>query len=147
MACAVAVTAILGGAGEGSGQADTSVCAQFGSTTIANGRYVAMNNEWGDTSPQCIDVTATGFSITTASHTKTGGSPAAYPAVYAGCHYGNCSSGSGLPMAVDSSQFQAVQTSVAMSYPNNGSIYYASYDIWFDPTPRTDGQNTGAGLM
>ena len=34
-----------------------------------------------------------------------------------------------------------------MSYPNNGSIYDASYDIWFDPTPRTDGQNTGAELM
>ena len=147
VACAMAVAAILGGASGESAHADTTVCAQYGSTTIDNGRYVVMNNEWGDTSPQCINVTATGFAITTASHTKTGGSPAAYPAVYAGCHYGNCSSGSNLPMAVNSGQFQTVQTSVAMSYPNNGSVYDASYDIWFDPTPRTDGQNTGAELM
>ena len=32
-------------------------------------------------------------------------------------------------------------------YPNNGSVYDAAYDIWFDPTARTDGQNTGAELM
>jgi hypothetical protein len=26
-------------------------------------------------------------------------------------------------------------------------VYDASYDVWFDPTARTDGQNTGAELM
>jgi hypothetical protein len=128
--------------------ADTAVCAQFGSTTINGGRYIVQNNNWGDTSQQCINVTATGFSIASASHNKPqNGAPGAYPSVYAGCHYGNCSSGSGLPLQTSNAQFQTVQTSVAMSYPNNGSIYDASYDIWFDPTPRTNGQNTGAELM
>jgi Glycosyl hydrolase family 12/Ricin-type beta-trefoil lectin domain len=128
--------------------ADTQVCATFGSTTINGGKYVVQNNDWGDSTPQCIDVTATGFSIASASHNKPqNGAPGAYPSVYAGCHYGNCSAGSGLPLAVSNSQFATVQTSVSMSYPTNGSIYDASYDIWFDPTPRTNGQNTGAELM
>jgi Glycosyl hydrolase family 12/Cellulose binding domain len=132
----------------GTAHADTQVCDQFGSTTIAGGRYVVQNNNWGDTTTQCINVTSTGFSIVTASHNKAqNGAPGAYPSVYAGCHYANCSVGSGLPMAVSNSQFPTIATSVAMSYPNNGSVYDASYDIWFDPTPRTDGQNTGAELM
>jgi hypothetical protein len=33
-----------------------------------------------------------------------------------------------------------------MSYPSSGT-WDAAYDIWFDPTPRTNGQNTGAEIM
>jgi Glycosyl hydrolase family 12/Cellulose binding domain len=142
---AAAVTAVVAG---NVAQADTQICAQFGSTTIQGGKYVVMNNSWGDSTTQCINVTSTGFSVQTASHNKAqNGAPGAYPAVYAGCHYANCSSGSGLPMAVSNSQFATINTSVSMSYPSNGSVFDASYDIWFDPTPRTDGQNTGAELM
>src|SRR5215475_5330424 len=93
--------------------ADTQICDQFGSTTIAGGKYVVQNNNWGDTTTQCINVTSTGFSVTSASHNKTqNGAPGSYPSVYAGCHYANCSSGSGLPLAVNSSQFGTIQTSV-----------------------------------
>jgi hypothetical protein len=128
--------------------ADTQICDQFGSTTIAGGKYIVQNNNWGDTTTQCINVTTTGFSVTSASHNKAqNGAPGSYPSVYAGCHYGNCSTGSGLPLQTSSSQFATVQTSVSMSYPNNGSVYDAAYDVWFDPTPRTTGQNTGAELM
>ncbi|HKS98658.1 MAG TPA: cellulose binding domain-containing protein [Rugosimonospora sp.] len=129
-------------------RADTQICDQFGSTTIAGGRYVVQNNNWGDTTQQCINVTSTGFSVASASHNKAqNGAPGAYPSVYAGCHYANCSTGSGLPMQTSNSQFGTIQTSVSMSYPGNGSVFDASYDIWFDPTPRTNGQNTGAELM
>jgi endoglucanase len=128
-------------------QADTQICAQFGSAAVSGGKYIVQNNEWGDTSPQCITATDTGFSITTASHNlPTNGAPAAYPSIYAGCHYGNCSSGSGLPMQVSNPAFGNVTTGVTMSYPNAGQ-WDAAYDIWFDPTARTDGQNTGAELM
>jgi len=127
--------------------ADTQICSQFGSTTIQSGKYVVMNNVWGDSTTQCINVTNTGFAITSAAHNLSGGAPGAYPAVYAGCHYANCSTGSGLPLQVSDSRFATIATSVSMSYPNNNSVYDASYDIWFDPTPRTDGQNTGAELM
>src|SRR5690242_19469593 len=128
--------------------ADTQICSQYGSTTIQSGKYVVMNNVWGDSTTQCINVTNTGFAVTSAVHNlPQNGAPGAYPAVYAGCHYANCSSGSGLPLPVSDSMFGTIATSVSMTYPNNGSVYDASYDIWFDPTARTDGQNTGAELM
>src|SRR4051794_14224364 len=129
-------------------RADTQICSQYGSTPIQGGKYVVQNNVWGDDTTQCINVTNTGFAVTSAVHNlPQNGAPAAYPSIYAGCHYGNCTSGSGLPLAVSDSRFATISTSVSMTYPNNGSVYDASYDVWFDPTPRTDGQNTGAELM
>ncbi|WP_055479159.1 GH12 family glycosyl hydrolase domain-containing protein [Sphaerimonospora mesophila] len=139
----VAASLVIGQAA----RADTTICEKYGSTTIQGGKYVVMNNNWGDDTQQCINVTSTGFQVTQASHNKPqNGAPGSYPAVYAGCHYANCSSGSGLPMAVTDSRFNSVQTSVSMTYSGSG-VYDAAYDIWFDPTPRRDGQNTGAELM
>ncbi len=126
--------------------ADTVICDKYGSTTVQNGKYVVINNVWGSSATQCINVTNNGFTVTQAQHNNTGGTPAAYPAIYAGCHYANCSTNSGLPLQASNSQFNTVQTSVSMSYPGSG-IYDAAYDIWFDPTPRRDGQNTGAEIM
>jgi chitodextrinase len=123
------------------------ICDQFGSTKVQNNKYVIQNNNWGDTTTQCITTTENGFSVTTASHNKpTNGAPGSYPSIYAGCHYANCSTGSGLPLQASSSQFNTINTSVSMSYPGSGT-YDAAYDLWFDPTPRTDGQNTGAEVM
>lgn len=123
------------------------ICDQFGSTKVQNNKYVIQNNNWGDTTTQCITTTDTGFTVTTASHNKpTNGAPGSYPSIFAGCHWANCSTGSGLPLQANTSQFATVQTSVSMTYPSSGT-YDAAYDIWFDPTPRTDGQNTGAEVM
>ena len=147
-AAAVAALTAAGMAAALPAHADTQICSQFGSTAIAGGKYIVQNNVWGDSTTQCINVTNTGFAVTSAVHNlPQNGAPGAYPSVYAGCHYANCSSGSGLPLPVSDSRFGTIATSVSMSYPNNGSVYDASYDIWFDPTARTDGQNTGAELM
>jgi len=126
-----------------------TICEKFGSTTVSSGRYVVQNNNWGDDTTQCIDVNQTGpgFNVTTASHNKaTNGAPGSYPSIYYGCHYANCSVGSGLPMQASASGFTALRSSVNMSFPSGG-VWDAAYDIWFDPTPRTDGQNTGAEIM
>jgi len=132
---------------ESAAQADTQICEKYGSTTIQGGRYVVQNNVWGTDQTQCINVTSTGFSISQANHNvPTNGAPAAYPSVFYGCHYANCSSGSILPLRASDSRFAGIQTSVSMSYPGSGQ-WDAAYDIWFDPTPRTDGQNTGAEIM
>jgi chitodextrinase len=139
-----AVTAVVAAS---PAHADTVVCDKFGSTSIQGGKYIVQNNEWGSDLLQCITVTSTGFTISTANHNKaTNGAPASYPSIYAGCHYANCSVGSGLPMQATNSQFGSVRTSVSMSYVSTGQ-WDAAYDIWFDPTPRTDGQNTGAEIM
>lgn len=127
--------------------ADTVICDQFGTTTIQGGRYVVQNNRWGSTAPQCINVTATGFSVIQQDGTKaTNGAPNSYPSAYYGCHFGNCSVGSILPLQASTSAFAGISTSVSMTYPGPGT-WDAAYDIWFDPTPRTDGQNTGAEIM
>jgi hypothetical protein len=125
-------------------QADTVICDQYGTTTIQNGRYIVQNNRWGASTEQCINVTNSGFSITTAAHNNpTNGAPAAYPSIYLGCHYGNCSAGSNLPLQV--SQIRAATSSISYQYIGSGT-YNASYDIWLDPTPRTTGQN-GTEIM
>ena len=88
----------------GPAQADTQICEQYGSTTIG-GRYVVMNNRWGTTAQQCINVTGSGFSITTQQGVgNTSGAPVSYPAVFLGCHYTNCSPGTNLPMQVSYDQ-------------------------------------------
>ncbi|WP_061296064.1 GH12 family glycosyl hydrolase domain-containing protein [Herbidospora cretacea] len=145
------VAALLGGFvlfGVTPAQAAPVICEKYGSTTIQSGRYVVINNVWGANTSQCIDVNQSGgFTIQSANHNNaTNGAPASYPTIYAGCHYATCSTGSNLPMQASSSAFGNVRTSVSMSYPSSGT-WDAAYDIWFDPTPRTDGQNTGAEVM
>lgn len=137
------VTAVTGAPA----QAAPVICEKYGSTSIQGGRYIVMNNVWGADTTQCIDVNQNGgFTITQAAHNKpTNGAPAAYPAIYVGCHYGNCTSGSGLPMQASAGGFNRLRSSVSYTYASG--TYNASYDLWFDPTPRRDGQNTGAELM
>src|ERR1044071_9642637 len=118
-------------------QADTQICEQYGSTTI-QGRYVVQNNRWGSSAQQCINVTSTGFSITAQQGSAaTNGAPLSYPSVFFGCHYTNCSPGTNLPIQVS----QISSASSSFSYTYTSGTYNASYDIWLDPTPRTDGVN------
>ncbi|HEX5206048.1 MAG TPA: cellulose binding domain-containing protein [Actinoplanes sp.] len=122
----------------GPAAADTQICEQYGSTTIG-GRYVVMNNRWGTSAQQCINVTSTGFSIQTQQGTgSTSGAPVSYPAVYLGCHYTNCSPGTNLPMQV--SAISSATSSINYQYIS-GATYDAAYDIWLDPSPKKDGVN------
>jgi hypothetical protein len=119
-------------------QADTTLCEEFG-TTIIQGRYVVQNNRWGTSATQCITATDSGFRITQADGSvPTNGAPKSYPSVYNGCHYTNCSPGTNLPAQL--STISTAPSSISYSYVNNAT-YNASYDIWLDPTPRTDGVN------
>ena len=61
-ACVLAAGSITAFVVAGPAQADTQICEQFGTTTIGN-RYVVMNNRWGTSAQQCINVTGTGFSV------------------------------------------------------------------------------------
>jgi hypothetical protein len=124
-----------------------TTCAKFGLLSIQNGRYNVQNNVWGADTTQCINTTTTGFMVTRADHNKpTNGAPAAYPSTVFGCHFGACSAGSGLPLQASTSAFTRINTSVSMTYPSTG-VWDAAYDIWFDPTARTNGQVTGAEIM
>ncbi|TCB90959.1 glycosyl hydrolase family 5 [Micromonospora zingiberis] len=122
----------------GTAAADTVICEQYGSTVIQN-RYVVQNNRWGTTAQQCINVTSTGFEITTQNGSSpTNGAPTAYPSIFVGCHYTNCSPGTNLPIQV--SQISSASSSINYRYVS-GATYNASYDIWLDPSPKRDGVN------
>ncbi|MEV2240743.1 cellulose binding domain-containing protein [Micromonospora sp. NPDC049891] len=134
----VAAGSIVAVALGGTASADTQICEQYGSTVIQN-RYVVQNNRWGTTAQQCINVTNNGFEITTQNGSSpTNGAPTAYPSVFLGCHYTNCSPGTNLPIQV--SQISSATSSINYRYVSNG-IYNASYDIWLDPSPKRDGVN------
>jgi hypothetical protein len=141
---AVTAAALLVGASitafvvAGPASADTQICEQYGSTTIG-GRYVVMNNRWGTSAQQCINVTSSGFAITSQQGVgNTSGAPVSYPAVFLGCHYTNCSPGTNLPIQVGS--ISSATSSINYNFVS-GATYNASYDIWLDPTPRRDGVN------
>jgi hypothetical protein len=137
-ACILAAGSVAAFVVAGPAQADTQICDQYGTTTVG-GRYVVMNNRWGTTAEQCINVTDTGFSITRQQGVgNTSGAPVSYPAVYYGCHYTNCSPGTVLPMRVG--DIRSLTSNITYSYVS-GATYNASYDIWLDPSPRTDGNN------
>jgi endoglucanase len=124
--------------------ADTTLCGTTSSVAVDGGQYIVQNNEWNDTIQQCINATNDGFTVTTGNHNKpTNGAPAAYPSIYAGCHYGNCSSGNGLPLQV--AAFGNPQSSV--NFTTAAGQWDASYDIWFDTQPNPSGQNNGEELM
>ncbi|GAB3955781.1 GH12 family glycosyl hydrolase domain-containing protein [Streptomyces sparsus] len=119
-------------------QADVLLCDQYGTTTIQD-RYVVQNNRWGTGAAQCVNATDTGFELTRADGSvPTDGAPKSYPSVFNGCHYTKCSPGTNLPRQV--SAIGSAPTSISYDYVDN-AVYNAAYDIWLDPTPRTDGVN------
>ncbi|MGC9497226.1 GH12 family glycosyl hydrolase domain-containing protein [Streptomyces sp. WG7] len=119
-------------------QADTTICEPFGTTTI-QGRYVVQNNRWGSSATQCVTATDTGFRVSQADGSApTNGAPKSYPSVFNGCHYTTCSPGTNLPARLDT--VSEAPSSISYGYVGD-AVYNASYDIWLDPTPRTDGVN------
>ncbi|GAB3238294.1 GH12 family glycosyl hydrolase domain-containing protein [Kineosporia babensis] len=153
---AAAVGALLGGATPATATAvdtdtvtatATTLCGQYDKQTIQNGRYIVQNNRWGtENTNQCIEVTESGFRISQQDGVKpTTGAPISYPSVFWGCHYDNCTNDF-KPVRASSSDFPKVGTKVSMTYPSTGT-YNGSYDIWFDPTERRGGQNTGLEIM
>ncbi len=112
-----------------------TICDQYGTTT--QGNYVVMNNRWGTSAAQCINVTNDGFQVTRQDGTgNLSGAPVSYPAIYLGCHYGNCSPSSPLPKQL--STIGSANTSVSVSYPGSGT-YDAAYDIWINADTNVSG--------
>jgi hypothetical protein len=63
------------------------------------------------------------------------GAPTAYPAIYLGCHYSNCSPGFS-PRQISS--FSAANSSISLTYPNSGT-WDAAYDIWLNADTNVSG--------
>lgn len=111
------------------------ICEQYGTTT--QGSYTIMNNRWGSSATQCINVTNNGFQIIQQDGTgNLSGAPVSYPAIYIGCHYSNCSPSTNLPMQI--SRISSAQTSVSLTFPSSGT-YDAAYDIWLNADTNVSG--------
>jgi len=111
-----------------------SICAKFGSTV--QGNYYVQNNVWGTDATQCINVTSNGFQVTRQDGVNTSG-PVSYPSIFLGCHYTLCSPGMPTPRQIRG--ISSAKSGISYTFVN--AKYDAAYDIWMDPTPKTNGVN------
>jgi chitodextrinase len=127
-----------------SAHAATSTCEPQG--TIPAGDYTIQANEWNSTSQQCVSYSGgTAWSVDTANFDlTTAGAPATYPSIFKGCHWGDCTPGSGLPIQV--SRLGSATSSWSTVQPASGA-YDVAYDLWINSTPTTKGQPDGTEIM
>ncbi|HVY31508.1 MAG TPA: cellulose binding domain-containing protein [Polyangiaceae bacterium] len=122
----------------------SNLCDRYGQRTL-NG-YFANNNVWNSQAgSQCIAMSGTVLTVTSANHSLNPNSPpyapASYPSIVKGCHYGNCTDT--FPRQV--SAINHIPSTFDIT-PASGT-WDAAYDIWLDPTARRDGANTGLEIM
>ncbi len=148
-AIVVAIAAVVAIAVTGK-QTGTSILCRDQTRSVAGGAYVVQNNEYNSTAPACITASGgTDFRVRNSSISNaTDGLPGAYPSIYQGCHWGNCSSRglAATPVQVPDLTAGTVMTTWSTTQPASGS-YYAAYDIWFNKTPATTGQPDCTELM
>jgi hypothetical protein len=151
-----ALTVALAGGGAGwladsTAQAATTTLCQEQTAPVAGGTYTVQNNEYDSSAAECVttDGNADFTVASSAIDNTTDGSPGAYPSIYQGCHWGNCSSG-GLasdPVEVSALTPGKVTTSWSTTQPGGSNAYDVAYDIWFNKTPTTSGQPDCTELM
>jgi Glycosyl hydrolase family 12/Cellulose binding domain len=132
-------------------QAATTTLCQEETSAVSGGTYKVQNNEFDSGASECVSTDGNAdFTVVNSSiGNATNGSPGAYPSIYQGCHWGNCSSGglTSTPIQVADLTAGAVTTSWSTSQPGGSSDYDVAYDIWFNQTPTTSGQPDCAEMM
>jgi len=125
---------------------DTTNCQTQGTIHTPDGQYTIQTNEWNSSAPQCVTYTSgTAWSVSTANFAlPTNGAPATYPSIFKGCHWGDCTTGSGLPIQV--SNLASATSSWSTTQVGSGA-YDVAYDIWFNSTATTPGQPDGTEIM
>jgi len=143
---------IAGIVGSTGAQAATTSLCQEQTASVSGGTYIVQNNEFDSSASECVttdgnaDFTVANSSIANA----TNGEPGAYPSIYQGCHWGNCSSGglTSSPIEVSNLTTGKVTTSWSTTQPGGSSnAYDVAYDIWINQTPTTSGQPNGTEIM
>jgi hypothetical protein len=129
--------------------ATTPTLCQQQTAHIDSSDYTVENNEWGSSEPECSTPEgSTGFTVEkSAIANSTYGAPGGYTAIYKGCHWGQCTKDSGLPIQVSDITPGKVTTTWDTVQPGGSNDYDVAYDIWFNKTATTDGQPNGTELM
>jgi hypothetical protein len=144
---AVALTVSIGAA-----RAATTTLCQEETASVGGGTYIVQNNEFDSSASECVSTDGNAdFTVAnSAIDNATNGEPGAYPSIYQGCHWGNCSSG-GLtttPIEVSNLTSGKVTTSWSTTQPGgSANAYDVAYDIWINQTPTTSGQPNGTEIM
>ncbi len=124
-----------------------STCEKYGVISVMSGQYKIANNVWGASTAQCIDVPNTSqnaFTVTSSSHNQPG-SVASYPSVWKGCHWGDCTSGSGMPIVY--SNVSSAPFSWSVTRASSGTWNIAA-EAWLSPNSSSaSGYNGGAEIM
>jgi Glycosyl hydrolase family 12 len=150
LVAAVATVAALPGAGAASASTAaakklargvTVLCQKDAHLITKTGVDIRNNNFRGE--PECLTNWngAPAFMIT-----KSGAHSAwaAFPNTFVGCEISVCSPDSGMPIQVKNIKALSSTWVFAPARRWKGN---AAYDIWFNPTYRTSGQDTGAEVM
>lgn len=119
----------------------TWLCRRDQHMISRTGIDIRNNNFRGE--PECLANRgdAPGFVVAgSGAHTKD----AAFPNTFAGCETSVCSPHSGMPARVRDIRSLSSTWHFTPARRWKGD---AAYDIWFDPQPRTRGQDTGAEIM
>jgi hypothetical protein len=130
-------------------------CSKFYTyTSASSGEYYVQSNFWNSNikdNDLCLDYAyePTGKNFTFRNNnnkSSTDGIPMGYPSIYKGCHYGSCTSSSGMPVKV--SDLQSASSSWTINTSRIGGKWNASYDLFFD-TDKTPGNRypNGAEIM
>jgi hypothetical protein len=127
--------------------ATVKTCARFGTVSINGNRYIYQQDEWNSQLRQCasVDNVTGAWALTRASfNLAPQGAPATYPSTFRGCHWGLCTTASGLPIQV--SKLGTATSSWSAKQVSSGA-YNVTYDLWTNSTPSTPGAPDGSEIM
>jgi hypothetical protein len=120
------------------------ICGKYDTVSVNGGEYTVQNNVWGADTSQCISVSGTGFTVTVSEHNQ--GSVASYPSIYKGCHWGECTNNSGMPIQVSNINSAPFSYAVGSSRPSG--TYNISAEAWLSPSAdSSQGYDGGAEIM
>jgi len=121
--------------------------SRFDVTQLLNDAYHLQANEWDSSSPFTIVSNGnTEFRIAdSAIENATNGAPGAYPSLYRGCHWGYCTSRSGLPLKASRILRLGTLTTTDHTTVVRRGAWDDAYDIWFN-RDRATTNNSTSGL-
>jgi hypothetical protein len=144
-------TGVLVGATAMRARADTTLC-QYQVAHVGAGQYAVQNDEWDSSAPECVTTDGLAdFKVASSSISNaTDGAPGGYPSIFAGCHWGDCTTG-GLaadPLLVADIGTGLVTSTWSTTEPGgSGNAYDVAYDIWINQTPTTSSAPDGTEVM
>jgi hypothetical protein len=116
-----------------------------GGRTGLQGRYTVRNDFWGSSGMCMMNIgQQPNFRVVRAGRNRLGGAVMAFPYIFAGCSWGICTPGSGLPARASALRNPRSTWDISA---RAGGTWDASYDLWFSRHRMTNGQATGAELM